>query len=133
MSKSIADLHPILQPLCREFLIKCKDAKLDARIIFTYRSDEEQDKLYAQGRTVKGVRVTNLKGGESKHNFSINEEPASKAFDFGVFTSDGDYITNGADWRYEKAGKIGEALGLRWGGRWRSPFDPSHLELRETT
>lgn len=131
MSKSINDLHPILQPLCQEFLDKCKAAKLDVKILFTYRSDDEQDKLYEQGRVTPGVRVTNLKGGESKHNFSINDNPASKAFDFGLFTSQGDYITNGSDWRYGKAGKIGEGLGLRWGGRWKSPFDPGHLELRD--
>lgn len=26
-------------------------------------------------------------------------------------------------------GEVGEALGLRWGGRWKVPCDPGHLEL----
>lgn len=25
-------------------------------------------------------------------------------------------------------GKIGESLGLRWGGRWKKPHDPGHFE-----
>lgn len=25
-------------------------------------------------------------------------------------------------------GPYGEALGLRWGGRWRDPYDPGHFE-----
>ncbi len=72
--------------------------------------------------------MTNVKGGGSKHNFSLDGKPASRAFDFGLFEK-GRYITDGSDFRYEKAGRIGEGLGLVWGGRWKSPFDPSHLEL----
>jgi len=29
-------------------------------------------------------------------------------------------------WR--KVGTAGERLGLRWGGRWRHPYDPGHFE-----
>lgn len=36
-----------------------------------YRSIEEQDKLYAQGRTAKGAIVTKAKGGQSPHNFKL--------------------------------------------------------------
>ena len=36
-----------------------------------YRSSAEQDKLYAQGRTTPGPRVTNARGGQSAHNFGL--------------------------------------------------------------
>lgn len=124
----ISHLHPLLQPLCRTFLEKCTAAGLDVRITFTYRSPEEQDALYAKGRTAPGKRVTNVRGGFSKHNFRLDGKPASKAFDFGIFDK-GKYIKNGKDARYTQAGEIGESLGLAWGGRWEDPFDAGHLQL----
>lgn len=27
-------------------------------------------------------------------------------------------------------GEVGEWLGLRWGGRWKDPYDPGHFEFR---
>lgn len=125
---TIDHLHPDLRCKCRVFLDLCAAAGLSARLTHTYRSADEQDRLYARGRTAPGPRVTNVKGGQSKHNFALDGQPASKAFDFGLFDA-GRYITDGSDFRYEQAGKIGEGLGLTWGGRWKSPFDPGHLEL----
>ena len=29
---------------------------------------------------------------------------------------------------WKKVGTTGEQLGLRWGGRWRNPYDPGHFE-----
>jgi hypothetical protein len=29
---------------------------------------------------------------------------------------------------WKKVGAVGEQLGLRWGGRWRNPYDPGHFE-----
>jgi hypothetical protein len=29
---------------------------------------------------------------------------------------------------WKKIGMLGERLGLRWGGRWRVPYDPGHFE-----
>jgi len=33
-----------------------------------------------------------------------------------------------ADPAWAVIGELGEALGLRWGGRWKDPHDPGHLE-----
>lgn len=127
-SRDITDLHPDLQPLCREFLAQCAARDLDVRLIFTYRSPAEQDQIYAKGRTIPGRIVTNLKGYASKHCFTINTKPAAKAFDFGVYDN-GEYVQDGSDSRYLTAGEIGESLGMTWGGRWKKPFDPGHLEI----
>jgi peptidoglycan LD-endopeptidase CwlK len=80
-SRKIEDLHPNLIPLCKGFLLDCKDADVDILITCTYRSSIEQDALYAQGRTKPGKIVTNAKGGQSEHNYTINGKPSSKAFD----------------------------------------------------
>lgn len=128
LSKKIEHLHPDLQSKCAEFLTKCADVGLDVHLIFTYRSPDEQDKIYAQGRTTPGKIVTNLNGLRSKHCFTLNGAPAAKAFDFGIFDGKA-YVGNGSDPRYTTAGEIGEGLGLTWGGRWKQPFDPGHLEI----
>lgn len=128
MNADINQLCPELQSDCREFLLKCKLAHLDVRILFTYRTPTEQDAKYAQGRTTPGHIITKLKGDKSKHCHMENGKPSAKAFDFGIFDN-GNYITDGNDFRYKSAGEIGKALGLNWGGDWHNPFDPSHLEI----
>lgn len=53
-------------------------------ITCSHRSNEEQDELYAQGRTRPGNIVTNAKAGQSAHNTN----PA-QAFDIAFKNSDG--------------------------------------------
>lgn len=127
-SKSIDALHPLLKRKCEDFLESCKLQGLTVRLIFTYRTPAEQDAIYAQGRTKPGKIVTNLKGDKSKHCFTIDGKPAAKAFDFGIFDG-ATYVTNGSDKRYKQAGTIGKQLGMTWGGDWKSPYDPGHLEI----
>src|SRR5574343_1544593 len=83
-TREIKDAEPILQD-AYEFA-KAEYQRLypnDPQPFLTcvYRSNEEQDALYAQGRTTKGKIVTNAKAGQSKHNFK-----PSKAFDIGFIT-----------------------------------------------
>lgn len=130
MSKDISDLDPRLAPLCLQWLHECVYSGLDVRILFTYRSPEEQDALYDQGRTTPGEIVTNLKGDASKHCTEINGQPAAKAFDFAIFDK-GVYITDGEDQRYKQAGDIAIKLGLVWGGNFVHPRpDPDHVEMK---
>lgn len=104
-----------------EFLNQCNQAGLDVIITCTLRSIEAQNALYASGRTVKGHILTNLKGGQSKHNVGL-------AFDFCVMTH------GKCDWNnaaaFSKAGEIGEGLGLVWAGRWRGKLkELAHFEV----
>lgn len=129
--RNLNHLHPDLQPLCEAFIKKCKEDDISVIITFTYRSPEEQDLLYAQGRTVNGRKVTNAKGGQSKHNFTINGKPAAKAFDF-VITDNktGKPVWQTTDIRWSLAVAIGKELGLASGADWKSIKDWGHLELK---
>lgn len=82
-------------------------ATIGSPIIVTegFRSIERQNELYAQGRTKPGSIITNAKGGESYHNYGV-------AFDIAFSTKTG--ISYDGPW--ETVAKIGEALGLSWGG-----------------
>lgn len=91
------------------------------QIIITqgYRSIEEQNRLYSQGRTTSGKIVTNAKGGQSAHNYGL-------AFDFAPL------INGKIDWddidKFKTVAAIGIKAGLRWGGDWIKSKDYPHLE-----
>lgn len=138
--RNIQDLHPDLQPLCVALLGSAKADGINAKVIFTWRTPAEQDALYAQGRTTPGKIVTTLTGEpgphQSKHCFTLEGKPASKAFDVAIFEPDGSYVAYGDDARYTKLGAIWAdmaahypELGMRWGGVWKVPHDPDHFEI----
>jgi peptidoglycan L-alanyl-D-glutamate endopeptidase CwlK len=97
----------------------------DYVMIEGHRTWEEQDALFAQGRTIKGTRVTNAKGGQSNHNFGI-------AADFGVFSGKV-YLDDADPARAAKVHKAcsehAAACGLEWGGSWKSFKDAPHYEV----
>ena len=141
-SRSLADLHPLLQPLAMEFLKLAELQGIHVIITCTFRSPEEQAREYARGRTVSsgidvvpvirplGRVVTRAKPGQSAHNFMLNNKPASKAFDV-VPVVNGKATWNDKDPAWQKLGKIGMDLGLNWYGAPGSPFKEfPHLQLR---
>lgn len=129
-SRSLNDLHPALKPLAEEFLKNCSSDGLDILITCTFRSPQEQNSLYEQGRTKPGRIVTNAKGGESAHNFILDGKPAAKAFDF-VPMIDGKPEWHGNDPSWNQAGEIGEKLGLEWAGRWVKFKELAHMQLKK--
>lgn len=118
--KCIATLHPSVQPYARALVDRAKEVGITIKIISGLRTYEEQDALYAQGRTLPGRIVTNAKGGQSNHNFGI-------AFDIGIFEA-GQY--KGESPKYKAVGALGVELGLEWGGNWKTIHDEPHFQLR---
>lgn len=118
----IATLHPLVQPYARGLYFKSREHGLVVNIISGLRSYDEQDALYAQGRTWAGSVVTNARGGYSNHNFGI-------AFDVGLFERN-QYL--GESPMYKAVGALGGELGLQWGGNWRTLVDQPHFQLRPT-
>lgn len=116
----IATLHPTVRPYARALILRAKERGITIKVISGLRSYAEQAKLYAQGRTAPGPRVTNAGPGYSNHNFGI-------AFDVGVF-SGGAYL--GESPAYKAVGSMGVGLGLEWGGSWTTIQDEPHFQLR---
>jgi peptidoglycan L-alanyl-D-glutamate endopeptidase CwlK len=118
----IATLLPKVQPMARALVQKAALGGIRIKIISGFRTYEEQDALYAQGRTAPGPIVTNARAGYSNHNFGI-------AFDVGVFEGNR-YL--GESPKYKAVGVLGMDLGLEWGGNWKTMVDQPHFQLRPT-
>lgn len=130
-------LHPRLREEVAEMYEQICEAltgKSICRFAYTLRTDKEQNDLFALGRTVKGKRVTNARGGHSFHNFGL-------AFDIvllidtdgnGTFETaswdtlkdfDGDKV---ADWM--EVVRIAKSFGWEWGGDWTRFPDRPHFQ-----
>ena len=64
-------LLPKVKQMAEQFIAKCNAQGIQVIVTSTYRSSEEQDRLYAQGRTIPGNVVTNARGGYSYHNHKV--------------------------------------------------------------
>lgn len=123
MSK-IESLYPELQVRCNKLISTYRDLyHTDIRITQAFRSFEEQDALYAQGRTKEGKIVTNCMGGDSFHNYGL-------AFDV-CFVGKDPYLDSDIDKRRKwfNLGAVGVSAGLTWGGNFRIYKDMPHFQM----
>ena len=134
MTRDISALHPDLQPLCMEFMIRCKAENIPVFITETWRDTQRQRELWIKGRDSFGkiikqsAVVTYSKPGTSKHEFTITGKPASKAFDVGLKNADGSADWDDTNPHWFRMGEIGEELGLTWGGHFKRPDKP-HFQI----
>jgi len=117
MSASREGLNP--EFASKLLLFEKKLAQNGIKVMLTcgYRSVEEQDRLYAQGRTKPGKKVTNARGGYSWHNWGL-------AADY-VFIINGKVTWDGP---WAMFGKIARECGLEWGGDFKSIVDRPHVQ-----
>ncbi len=91
-------------------VVLARYAGLPLVVTASTRSAAEQRQLVLAGRS-RRLDSKHLRG---------------EAFDVDLWRWDRDDVPKPVwDW----LGPVGEALGLKWGGRWTDPFDPGHFEL----
>ncbi|WP_257391545.1 M15 family metallopeptidase [Cytobacillus gottheilii] len=122
-------LHPAVALKRDELMSLAAEQGIQIVITADFRSFEEQNQLYEQGRSTEGNIVTNARGGESYHNYGL-------AIDFALMTIDGqvvwdmEYDGNGngvPDW--DEVVSIAKDLGFAWGGDWRNFKDYPHFQM----
>ena len=118
-SRNIADLLPRVAAKCSQFINECASIGIDVIITSTYRDNESQAQLYAQGRTLPGNKVTNADAGHSFHNYRV-------AFDFCPIVN-GKAVWNNPE-LWNRCGRIAEQIGLEWGGAWDRFPDQPHCQ-----
>jgi len=124
-SQRLNALHPVVRARASAFLLLCAQRGLSVMVTQGLRSWEDQDALYAKGRTLPPIgrkhRVTMAKGGRSYHNFGL-------AFDIVVLDAVGkaDWDVSHPGWAH--AGALGKSVGLEWGGDWTGFKDWPHFQ-----
>lgn len=115
-SRLIEDLTPETQELYHKFAAGMKEKGINYIVTCTFRSQQEQDQLYSQGRSKPGNIVTWTR--KSRHT-------DREAFDIAILKNG--KITWVTD-DYKEAGAIGRAVGLTWGGDFKTTKDRPHFE-----
>jgi hypothetical protein len=113
----IADLnalHPYFRDKIIELIRLCRTQGIELTIVETFRTHAKQAEYFGMGK-----KYTRSKGGKSKHQYGLAVDVVPIVDSVAVW----DDIS-----LWKKIGVIGEKLGLRWGGRWRAPYDPAHFE-----
>jgi peptidoglycan L-alanyl-D-glutamate endopeptidase CwlK len=117
-SRNLADLRQDVRQMAEKHIELCKEQKIDLLVYCTYRSNEEQDELYAQGRTKPGKIVTNARGGQSQHNnVDSAKRPSALGYDC-VPLKNGKAVWDGKDQLWVTVIKCGEEAGLQASARW---------------
>ena len=114
--RDLNELLPVSEKACRLLFQECYKAGI--RNIFiteTYRSQQRQNYLYAQGRTRSGQIVTWTTS--SRHTSRL-------AWDIAC-SSPSLYDTA----TLNKVGAIARRLGITWGGDWKGSIDRPHFEV----
>ena len=152
MSRKITDMHPFLQVLCLKHMQMAADAGVPFIVTQTLRTQEEQQFLFAKGRTAPGepcyhngirvpvgscqqhplgVTVTKAEPGNSYHEYGLAYDVALVDKTTGKphwkEAEDANFNTRGD---FTDIGEIGEQIGLEWGGRWTRFPDMPHFQYR---
>lgn len=98
------------------------ELNVSTTVVYGYRSAEEQERLYAQGRTTPGNVVTRARGGQSPHNFFA-------AVDIAPVRGGKVEWENAAFWAIVSQ-EVAKRPELVWGGGWASFPDRPHIELK---
>lgn len=113
MARDITKLHPRLQILASQLVAEAAKQGLKVKITDCVRSAAEQADCVRR-------KVSSCPYPWSHHNWGT-------AFD--ICRNDGKDAYYNADGWFEKVGRIGQKLGLEWGGAWTSPVDRPHFQL----
>lgn len=137
------DLHPALRVVMREVLAYLRGHGRPFKAYSGLRTFDEQNELYAKGRTKPGGIVTKARGGQSMHNYGLAVDSAPYNLmtpeEWDVHWPDPDKKDSVWFLLEEALTEVGQLSGdpdthlveFEWGGRWRFR-DVPHIQIRTT-
>lgn len=129
----IDKLHPTVRTEVESIINECDKVltgRAKVRITQGIRTFEEQNLLYAKGRTSPGKIVTNAKGGQSIHNYGFSVDICL------ILDGKTASFDTKADWDDDKKSDWMECVevfkkhGWNWGGDWKTFKDMPHFEKK---
>jgi len=134
ISRDKSLLFPPFAEQLRYFESRLGAAKLPFLLFMALRTFEDQDELYAQGRTKPGSIVTNARGGDSLHNYGLAAD----------YVLDDQIEKPGIQWSWDiksdlnadgrndwlQMAEIAVACGLEAGYFWKRFPDAPHVQNR---
>lgn len=121
MGRKLNELDPKAELAATLAIDVCKAAGLFLLVSCTYRSGEEQNALYAQGRTKPGRKVTNAKAGQSFHQYRV-------ALDlYPLVHGKPDFSGTSPNW--QKIAVIFKRHGFEWAGDWKRFRELPHFQM----
>ena len=134
MSRALDDLSAAFRPLAIEVLARLVEQQALVLIVDTLRTEAEHQINLANGtsHTLLSKHLPRRLRGWSALDPDANKSDAIDLAPWEIWQAHGpDKLSwDPAHPAFAAIGQCGEALGLRWGGRWQTPHDPGHLELR---
>lgn len=116
-SRNLSDLTKACAQKAQAFLTSAKQNGIDVLVTCTLRTSAEQAALWAQGRTTPGRVVTWARVSMHESGEALDVVPLRHGVPvWGTTGPDGEL--------WQRLGALGEAAGLTWGGRWRTPDYP---------
>lgn len=143
LHRDIESLDPRMKVKVQTLIEACKQANIPIFIFETLREQDVQNAYYAQGRmSLTDINDLRKKAGlyeltlrESVNTITDSVNMVYMGVGHGngtavdiVPTKDGALWWNAPAEVWESIGKIGESIGLVWGGRWKS-WDGPHFQL----
>ncbi len=122
-------LHPDLRLEVMDIYREIRERGVSIRVTDTLRTMEEQNALYAKGRTAPGRIVTHAKSGQSYHNYGL-------ALDFCLMMDGGRQVSwdrtldlDGDQLRdWDEVVGVFKHYGWEWGGDWTRFKDYPHFQ-----
>jgi peptidoglycan L-alanyl-D-glutamate endopeptidase CwlK len=120
----LSKVHPVLAAKTRAMAAALEAQGIIIRVIQGLRTIQEQNAMYAEGRTAPGQKVTNAIGGYSWHNFGLAVDcvPGIR----GEIPWQPNFDPKHPD--FTAMIKAGEAQGLVSGSTWKSIPDEPHFQ-----
>lgn len=132
-SRSIKNLEGVHPSLVRVMTEAIKNSPIDFTITEGVRTVQRQQELYLKGRTMPGPKVTNADGVRNKSNHQTKSDGYGHAVDLYPYINGAVQINAVNELKIiaihikKVAYELG--IGIKWGGDWKSPYDPPHFEL----
>lgn len=120
----VTGLHPKVADAFSKMMAEAKVRGMSPALSMGLRTAEQQEILFAQGRTLAGPIVTQARGWESWHNYGLAVDIAFRNEKGNLFWPPDD-----SSW-WKDLGSVGKMFGFEWGGEWKGFKDRPHFQMR---